>query len=385
MMRRVSAERIAIIDSTLREGGQSAHAALTTEGRQVVARALDRFGVQYIELTNPAASARPAVEFERMAALGLKAKLVAHIRCREEDVRAALGAGAKCLNIFLGTSPLMRRHSHGMDMGKMIKRVSAVLGLVSNIAPDTEVCLSAEDAFRTPENELMEFFDSIVSIGGVSRLGAADTVGVANPFEVFSVTAMLKERFGLGIKFHGHNDTGCAVSNSHAALMAGATHVDVSVFGIGERSGITPLAGLIARLYADDPTGVAEKFRLNKIEELHDTVADITGCPKPIGHPIVGEHSFSHIAGVHQNAVINNPETYEPFPPDAFGRNRNMSMSSRNLGWHGLWHLASANGIDLGSEETRRIARDIREGREALVLDADNIMGVIAKYSGASS
>ena len=109
------------------------------------------------------------------------------------------------------------------------------------------------------------------------------------------------------IEFHGHNDTGCAIANSYCALEAGATHVDTSVLGIGERNGITSLGGLIARMYTYNPDMVRRRYDLPLLREVENYVAGLVEVDVPFNNYITGYTAFTHKAGIHAKAILNNP------------------------------------------------------------------------------
>src|SRR5436309_13893183 len=108
---------------------------------------------------------------------------------------------------------------------------------------------------------------------GVNRVGVADTVGIATPRQCYALAVELRHHVHCDIEFHGHNDAGCAIANSYSILEGGATHIDTSVLGIGERNGITPLGGFVARMYGDDPAAIQRKYDLRKIKAPDDLVA----------------------------------------------------------------------------------------------------------------
>jgi homocitrate synthase len=141
----------------------------------------------------------------------------------------------------------------------------------------------------------------------------------------------LRQQVSADIEFHGHNDAGCAIANAYAALEAGATHVDTSVLGIGERNGITPLGGLIARLYATDP-GLVSKYNLLLLQEIDRQVAEWVAIDVPFNNYITGFCAFTHKAGIHAKAVLNDPSTYEALPPEAFGLTRYIHIAHRLTG-----------------------------------------------------
>ena len=252
----MSLDNFAIIESTLREGEQFANAFFTSDQKVEIAKLLDAFGVEYLELTSPVASPQSRLDIERIAKLGLKTKILTHVRCHMDDARVAVETGADGIDVLFGPSSYLRQFSHGKDIAYIIDSAQEVIEFVKG---RPEVRFSSEDSFRSDLVDLLTIYRTVDKIG-VNRVGIADTVGVANPMQVYELVRTLRGVVHCDIEFHGHNDTGCAVANSYCALQAGATHVDTSVLGIGERNGITPLGGLIARMYAYNPDLVRQRY-----------------------------------------------------------------------------------------------------------------------------
>ena len=238
-----------LIESTLREGEQFANAFFTTEKKIEIAKALDDFGVDYIELTSPVASEQSRADCEAICKLGLKAKILTHIRCHMDDARVAVETGVDGVDVVIGTSQFLRQYSHGKDMTYITKSAIEVIEFVKS--KGIEIRFSSEDSFRSDIVDLLNIYKTVDKIG-VNRVGIADTVGCANPRQVYELVKTLKSVVSCDIECHFHNDTGCAIANSYTALEAGAKLIDVSVLGIGERNGITPLGGLMARMIAAD-------------------------------------------------------------------------------------------------------------------------------------
>ncbi|KAJ3202577.1 hypothetical protein HDU67_000425, partial [Dinochytrium kinnereticum] len=238
-----------IIESTLREGEQFANAFFDTETKIKIAKALDDFGVEYIEITSPAASEKSRADCEAICKLGLKAKILTHVRCHMDDARIAVETGVDGLDVVIGTSSYLREFSHGKDIDYIIKQATEVITFIKS--KGLEVRFSSEDSFRSDLVDLLNIYRTVDKLG-VDRVGIADTVGCANPRQVYDLVRTLRSVVSCDIECHFHNDTGCAIANAYAALEAGATHIDTSVLGIGERNGITPLGGLCARMYTAD-------------------------------------------------------------------------------------------------------------------------------------
>src|SRR3954471_5091149 len=232
-----------IVDTTLRVGEQFAESDFSSEDKVEIAQALNAFGVEYIEVTSPVVSPRSRYDCERLASLVLKSRIAAHVRCREADIQEALDCGVTAINMFMASSPLLRTHSHGRDASEIVKRVIDVASWLRSVAPDVELRFSCEDAFRTQVNELLDIYRPLSTTGLFNRFGAADTVSIATPMVVMERVGQIAEVVGTHLEFHGHNDTGCAIANAHAALMAGATHIDTCVLGSANATGSHPLKG----------------------------------------------------------------------------------------------------------------------------------------------
>jgi homocitrate synthase len=347
-----------IIDSTLREGEQFARSSYRTEDKVEIARALDAFGVDYIELTSPAASPQSQRDASRIVKLGLGARVITHARCVVDDVQAALDTGVRGIGLLFATSRILREASHG----KSIQQIIDAMGPPIRLALDAglEVRFSAEDAFRSDVSDLLLVYRAAEQLG-VHRVGIADTVGIATPRQIFALFREVRRAVKCDIGFHGHNDTGCAVANAYEAVAAGATHVDVSVLGIGERVGITPLGGFVARMYSLDPQGVAGHYRLGQLRELERIVARITGVEIPFNNYLTGETAYSHKAGMHLKAMVTNTGSYEIIPPEAFGLARKLIVGSRLTGKHAVAYRAREMGLRFGEAELKDITKRIKE------------------------
>ena len=363
-----------IIDSTLREGEQFARGNFRTEDKVAIARLLDSFGVDYIELTSPAASPQSQRDAERIVKLGLSARVITHSRCVVDDVRAAIDSGVQGIGLLFATSRILREASHGRSIQQIIDAMGAPVELALSAGLETR--FSAEDAFRSEEADLMAVYRAAENLG-VHRVGAADTVGIATPRQVFALFREIRRAVRCDIGFHGHDDTGCAVANAWEAVAAGATHVDVSVLGIGERVGITPLGGFIARMYSLDPQGVSSRYRLGQLRELERLVARITGVEIPFNNPLTGETAYSHKAGMHLKAMLTNPGSYEVIPPEAVGAARQLIVGSRLTGKHAVAYRAREIGLKFGEGELRTITARIKDMADRGELSEEEIDRVL--------
>jgi len=367
-------DRYKIIESTLREGEQFANAFFDTETKIKIAKALDDFGVDYIELTSPAASEQSRRDCEAICKLGLKAKILTHVRCHMDDARLAVETGVDGVDVVIGTSSYLREHSHGKVMTYIINTAIEVIEFVKS--KGLEIRFSSEDSFRSDLVDLLSVYSAVDKVG-VHRVGIADTVGCASPRQVYDLVRTLRGVVSCDIETHFHNDTGCAIANAYCALEAGATHIDTSVIGIGERNGITPLGGLMARMIVAAPEYTKSKYKLHKLKELEDLVAEAVEINIPFNNYITGFCAFTHKAGIHAKAILNNPSTYEIINPADFGMSRYVHFASRLTGWNAIKSRVEQLGLTMTDAQIKVVTQKIKalaDVRPIAIDDADSII-----------
>ncbi|KAG6209052.1 Saccharopine dehydrogenase [Claviceps purpurea] len=366
-----------IIESTLREGEQFANAFFDTETKIKIATALADFGVEYIELTSPAASEQSRKDCEAICKLGLKAKILTHVRCTMEDAKLAVATGVDGVDVVIGTSKHLREHSHGKDMAYITKTAIEVIEYVKS--QGREVRFSSEDSFRSDLVDLLSLYKAVDAVG-VHRVGVADTVGCATPRQVYDLVRTLRGVVSCDIETHFHNDTGCAIANAYAALEAGATHIDTSVLGIGERNGITPLGGLLARMIVGSHEYVTSRYKLHKLKEIEDLVAEAVEINVPFNNPITGFCAFTHKAGIHAKAILNMPSTYEIINPADFGMSRYVHFASRLTGWNAIKSRVEQLGLSMTDDQVKEVTQKIKAMADIRPLAIDDTDSIIRSY-----
>lgn len=366
-----------IIESTLREGEQFANAFFDTAKKIEIAKALDDFGVDYIELTSPAASEQSRLDCEAICKLGLKAKILTHIRCHMDDARIAVETGVDGVDVVIGTSSFLREHSHGKDMAYIHKSAIEVIEFVKS--KGIEIRFSSEDSFRSDLVDLLSIYKAVDKVG-VNRVGVADTVGCASPRQVYDLVRTLRGVVSCDIETHFHNDTGCAVANAYCALEAGATHIDTSVLGIGERNGITPLGGLMARMIVADRDYVLSKYKLHKLKELENLIAEAVEVNIPFNNYITGFCAFTHKAGIHAKAILANPSTYEIINPADFGITRYVHFASRLTGWNAIKSRVEQLNLDMTDAQCKECTAKIKQLADIRPLNVDDVDSIIRQY-----
>ncbi|KAF2241015.1 homocitrate synthase [Trematosphaeria pertusa] len=369
--------RFKIIESTLREGEQFANAYFDLDAKIKIAKALDEFGVDYIELTSPAASEQSRRDCEAICKLGLKAKILTHVRCHLEDAKIAVETGVDGLDVVIGTSSYLREHSHGKDMTYIKNTALEVIEFVKS--KGKEIRFSSEDSFRSDLVDLLSIYSAVDKVG-VNRVGIADTVGCASPRQVYDLVRTLRGVVSCDIETHFHNDSGCAIANAYCALEAGATHVDTSVLGIGERNGITPLGGLMARMIVADRDYVLSKYNVKKLKEVEELVADLVEVNIPFNNYITGFCAFTHKAGIHAKAILNNPSTYEIISPADFGMSRYVHFASRLTGWNAIKSRADQLGLNMTDAQYKQCTAKVKAMADVKKITLDDTDDIIRRF-----
>lgn len=375
----MSLTQFSIIESTLREGEQFANAFFTTAQKIRIATMLDALGVEYLELTNPMASPQSASDLETIAGLGLKSKVLTHTRCHPDDVNAALKLGVDGVDVVIGTSSQLRKFSHGKSIDEIIGIARDVLPMIKESG--VEVRFSTEDSLRSDIRDLVRIYEAVDAIG-VHRVGIADTVGIGSPRQIYELVSTVRKAVRCDIEFHGHNDTGCAIANSFAALEAGATHIDTSVLGIGERNGITALGGFLARMYVTDPELVKRKYRLHLLHDIDQMVAGMVDIDVPFNNYVTGFCAFSHKAGIHAKAVLNDPSTYEALRPEDFGLTRYINIAHRLTGWNAVKSRAEQLNLPLSDGQIKEITGRIKALADQHAMTLDHVDALLREVAG---
>lgn len=384
--------RITIFDTTLRDGEQSPGAAMSVEQKVKMAATLERLGVDRIEAGFPVSS---PVQFEavsRIAGVLDQATTVALARCVRQDIHAAADALKKArfpmLHLFLATSPLHRKFKLKMTKEEILHEVDAQIRYAAKLFPKIE--FSAEDASRTEPLFLFDVVKTAIE-AGASCINIPDTVGYAMPVEfgalIESIIQSVPGIDTVDLSVHCHNDLGLAVANSISAVCAGASQVEVTLNGIGERAGNCSLEEFVMSLHVrqdilDFHTGVKTSLLYPSSKLLQN----ITGMPTPRNKPIFGDNAFSHESGIHQDGVIKNRETYEIMKPQDIGRSPETLVMGRHSGKHGLREKLELYGIELTDEQFSHVFEQftIIADKKKEVFDED-IFNIVSSILGKFS
>ena len=212
--RNIPVQAFNFIDSTLREGEQFSGTHFTIEDKREIAHLLDRFGVEYMELSTPVASPQSADALRALADMPRRFKLLTHIRANMDDARLAVDCGVDGADVYIGTSNYMREYSHGKSLEQVIDIGQKVIAYLNGEGIETR--FSTEDTFRSNFADVMTVYRAM-DLAGVNRVGVADTVGIADPLQTYNLISNLRDVVSCDIEFHGHNDSSCAVANAFCA------------------------------------------------------------------------------------------------------------------------------------------------------------------------
>lgn len=351
-------EKITIYDTTLRDGEQTPGVCLGTKEKLAIARKLDELGIHQIEAGFPVVSEEERRSVKKIANEGLNAEILALSRTKKEDIETAIDCDIDGIITFMATSDLHLKHKL-----KLTKEQALNICMKSiEYAKDHGifVAFSAEDATRTDIDFLKKIYKKAEDYGA-DRVHIADTVGAITPQGMQYLVKELKKTLNTGIALHCHNDFGLAVANSIAGLLAGADAISTTVNGIGERAGNTSLEELIMALLI--LYGIDLGFNIKVLCELSKLVEKCTHMNVPENKPIVGKNVFRHESGIHVDAVLEEPLTYEPFLPELIGHKRKIVLG-KHSGCRAVKAKLEEYGIEVTRDELCKIVEEVKKARE---------------------
>jgi 2-isopropylmalate synthase len=312
-------QKIEILDSTLREGEQTPGVSFTVDQKIRMAKQLDAFGVDFIELGHPAVSPDVYEAVDALNDLNLNAKKMAHGRALISDIDDALNIGVDWMGIFFGTSDLSLKYKFNVTKLEALLRIETAVKYGKD--KGLKLRFTAEDASRTDLNFLIQV-GQMVQESGADRFSLADTVGCLTPTKMKVLVSRIVSELDIPIHVHCHNDFGMATANAVSALEAGAQCVDVAVNGLGERCGLPPLAEVVTALtHIYKVNGI---WNLKMIPELTELVDMFSKLDSNANRPIIGKNAFTHKAGLHVKAVVKEPTSYEAISPESLNRKRHL-------------------------------------------------------------
>jgi methanogen homocitrate synthase len=366
-------EKITVYDTTLRDGEQTPGVCLRTPEKLKIAKKLDEVGIHQIEAGFPVVSNEEKRSVQAIVKEDLNAKILCLSRTKKSDIDMAIDCDVDGIITFMGTSDLHLKHKIKMTREEILNICMKSIEHAKDHG--LFVAFSAEDATRTDLDFLKKIYKRADDFG-VDRVHIADTVGAISPYGMDYLVKEVRSTIKADIALHCHNDFGMALSNSIAGLLAGANAVSTTVNGIGERAGNTSLEELIMSLKIIYDIDL--DFDVSKFYELSKLVESLTHMKIPYNKPIVGKNIFRHESGIHVDAVIEEPLTYEPFLPELIGHQRRIVLG-KHSGCRAVRAKLDECGIDVTKDELCKIVEQVKNKREEGKYINDEIFNTIVR------
>lgn len=347
-------KQIYIVDTTLRDGEQTAGVVFANDEKVVIASMLADLGVDQLEVGIPTMGGDEKEAIKAIVKRNLKSSIMAWNRAVVSDIEESIDCGVDAVAISISVSDIhiknKLRTSREWVLENMVKSVEFAKknGLY--------VSVNGEDASRADKEFLVQFMKAAKE-AGADRFRYCDTVGVKGPFQIEEDIEYLHRNTNLDIEMHTHNDFGMATANAIAGIRGGASHVGVTVNGLGERAGNAALEEVVMALkYV---YGYQVDMDTTKFREISKYVSRASGRELPIWKAIVGTNMFAHESGIHADGAIKNPKNYEAFDPSAVGLERQIVIG-KHSGRAAIVNKFREYNIELTDEEANGLLEMVR-------------------------
>lgn len=381
---------IKILDATLREGEQTPGVYFDRHIKLAIADLLDEIGVDIIESGHPAVTPEIRNAVENLARRGFTARIGAHARSIMNDVDLALDCGVKFLGIFYCVSDERLNGVFKKDINDAVSQIARIIEYAKSKNPELLIRYTPEDTVRSQFDNVLNAAEAAVK-AGADIISVADTTGYMVPgtsrsmYDYISrlIDELDKRQCNPMIAVHCHNDRGLALANALEAHRAGATIIDASVQGLGERAGIVDLAQLLVVLSVD--YNYAGQWNLEKLPELYSLVSYHSKVSVPANYPVIGKNAFTHCAGVHTHAAALNPMHYESLNPSIVGRERTFALDHMSGLASIKYALGLINNNHLNDEQLNEVLSQVKivgqRGRTVDLEEFSHIVNYVKKES----
>lgn len=360
-----------VLDSTLRDGAQGEGISFSVEDKLAIVSRLDELGVGFIEAGNPGSNPKDLDFFRRAAQMELKnAQLVAFGSTRRKDiaveddanVRALLSAGTDTVAIFGKCWDLHVYEILGTTREENLRMIEETCAFMTRHGK--RVFFDAEhfyDGYKANPSFALDALEAAVK-GGASAVVLCDTNGGTFPQELFSITQQVVSTVPVQVGVHCHNDCGMAVANTVMGVQAGATHIQGTYLGFGERCGNANLSAVIPNLQLKCGCSLIPPENMGMLTQTAAQIAEVANLSVPQNDPFVGNSAFAHKAGMHADGVLKCSNSFEHIDPETVGNERRFLLSEMS-GRTALLNRISRFGANLtkDSPETAAILEDLKK------------------------
>ena len=372
-------KRISFFDTTLRDGEQSPGCSMNHREKLMMARQLERLGVDVIEAGFAAASPGDFQSVKAIADQITESTVAVLARTVKDDIdkawEAVKGASKPRIHTFIATSPIHMEYKLKMTPQQVADRAEEMVAYASSLCPQVE--FSAEDATRSDTGFLAEIFDRVIQ-AGAKIINIPDTVGYTTPDEFYQFIMDIRNKSKyldqVEISVHCHNDLGLGVANSLAAIKAGATQIECTVNGIGERAGNAALEEIAMVLSVrGDKYDAYSNIKTVEITRTSNMLSSITGVNIQPNKAIVGANAFAHESGIHQHGVLSNRETYEIMTPESVGLSNNNLVLGKHSGRHAFKDKVASLGYQIDDDQLNIIFAQFKDlaDKKKQIFDRD--------------
>lgn len=359
---------IKIFDTTLRDGEQSPGCSMNINEKKRLARQLENLGVDVIEAGFAASSPGDFEAVKEIAEIITKSTVLSLARCKKEDIDAALkaveNAAKPGIHVFIATSPIHMKYKLRMTEEEVFEKAVECVKYAKQFVDHVE--FSCEDYSRSEPQFVYRILEAAIE-AGATVVNLPDTVGYMMPEEYYEMIKGVKENVkgidDVDISTHCHNDLGLAVANSLAAIRAGATQVECSVNGIGERAGNASLEEIVMALNTrKDLYGLNTNIVTSEIKRTSDLLSSIIGQTVSPNKPIVGANVFAHESGIHQHGVLMEKSTYEIMTPESVGVKQTTNLVlGKHSGKHAFKDKLTELGFEFSEGKVEELFRKFKE------------------------